>query len=836
MKKFIHILLLSGLMLAPAGCTLSFDDELPATNEEDTSNGDGFSAPCTRQTEYGHVTYQFEDGVRVIDEKYMPYIVFCHNDTAMHHTEILFSKNIPGDLLPQRGERLATTMSELFQTTLCDEVDYVKEAQGGYLMVSHAVPLRRVFKDLSFSVDADVAGVYEDSDTTRSCSGGRRQLKGVRLIGRNSSATRSRDVGSSSAPLFSVLLKDGDDKFSREFELKDNHGWKEDFSDLAGPLKALFPSCRIGGITNTYSTVIGIESTQNIKLDFSLREGFNLNLSNDVVQHISICSAKNDNWIAIPVVGSVGMTVPKDGILHENKWERLDYIISLLRMPGIGFDYVVVKASVDFNFGVAFDANWATRSEKLFRYESEKKATLYEWAVQTDQDYRTTFRNNNYGSIYSDPSAERAAKYLGDCMFQYASRIYFHFDVGIALGVATADITPLRFHLNVSGVHRVNSDAGSSKPSVISRQVGINKSDSMRYNATDKSLDEWKTTLSTGLSSDLQFGSYIGDLGETYDWWRQASVALMEKGLFSGTVWHTIDSAFPTMTLETTHKPNQDEYRKDYEATIKVHGNNRFGFGTDKWLQCYGELELLIFDENFNFVKSATVSDSRYKDEGHYPYISTDHEYKFHYSLQKGELPVNNRYYYAIPAFKCGKWQKTSTGATNYKFLSAQNVFAKPVKYANRINSGQINGVETLWVENDDKYCKSGYSLDGIAMDADCFFQASSPDNVHVYVEFFDTDGRCLLGKDFQYALGKNGGGKIKAIYLINHRLETVVAKARLTVWYGTVKDQTFQNPAHTKYILDEYEVVYDDDTEWWPVFDYADPSSWTSQGYRIGR
>ena len=71
------------------------------------------------------------------------------------------------------------------------------------------------------------------------------------------------------------------------------------------------------------------------------------------------------------------------------------------------------------------------------------------------------------------------------------------------------------------------------------------------------------------------------------------------------------------------------------------------------------------------------------------------------------------------------------------------------------------------------------------------------------------------MSKDFQYAIGSAKGGKIKAIYLINHRIETVIDKSKV--------------------ILDEYEVIYDDNTEWWPVFDYADPSSWTKQGYRIG-
>lgn len=186
MKRLNQIILLLGMMLLAVGCTLSLDEPVPDVGE-DTLNGDGFSSPKTQLTEFGDVTYQFQDGVRVIDEKYIPYIVTCRNDTTLGHTEILFTKNIPGDLLPRRGELLATTMSQLFQSTLCDEVDAIEASQGGYLMTSHAVSLRKVFKELDFTIDASIAGVYENPDSTvsRSASGDGKQLKGFRLVPRH---------------------------------------------------------------------------------------------------------------------------------------------------------------------------------------------------------------------------------------------------------------------------------------------------------------------------------------------------------------------------------------------------------------------------------------------------------------------------------------------------------------------------------------------------------------------------------------------------------------------------------------------------------------------------
>ena len=162
MKTIKNILAIIGILIFASGCTLMLD-EPHADGNDDTPNGDGFTAPRTEQTELGSVTYQFQDGVRVIDEKYVPYIISCRNDSTLGHTEILFTKNIPSDLLPQRGDYIATTMSQLFQQTLCDEVDNIEETGGGYLLISHSVPLIKVFKELDFSIDARIAGDYEDS-------------------------------------------------------------------------------------------------------------------------------------------------------------------------------------------------------------------------------------------------------------------------------------------------------------------------------------------------------------------------------------------------------------------------------------------------------------------------------------------------------------------------------------------------------------------------------------------------------------------------------------------------------------------------------------------------
>lgn len=814
MKRLNHILLIIGLALSIAGCTLSLD-EPPVNGEGEEPNGDGFSAPRTEQTELGEVTYQFQDGVRVINEKYVPYIISCRNDTTLGHTEILFTKNIPGDMLPRRGEYIATTMSQLFQSTLCDEVDFVEESQGGYLLTSHGIPLSKVFKELDFSIDASIAADYEEDDSEKSRSGGGRKVKGFRLVPRHNPLSRAGD-GEMSESLFSLSFWDGDKSKVDEFEINpaEYHKWEHSGDKLSLADRSI----KRGGSSKTSATRIGLASYQNVKLKFSLQNGFDLELSNDIVQVSSFYALEADEWSACGIAGSTGMTVPADGILHKNDWKMLELAIPIpYGIPSIGLDIYVAKFCVDFNFAVAYDDAIKVKGDKAFRYEGAIKTELFKWNMKTSKDYETTV-NRSKNIDVKDPNLK---KELSNSMFQYASRFFLHIDLGFTLGAGTMDISPLRINLDVSMTHKMDNDAGSSKPSVLK---ATDRYYEITYNATDKSLDEWKGTLAVGVSTDMKGGAIVSDIVEYADWFKHAA-ASMKWWEGSMVLWRIADSAFPVMNYTQTY----DQGKKSYHGTVSIPHPGKIGwFSTvDDLIKEYTRLELLIYDENFNFIKAAKTSELT-SDYRAYSNLRFGEDYGFDFTLDNSEMPLS-KYFYVVPAFM-GYRRGT-------EFIKDQpHFFAKPCKYTNRSNSGQINGVETLWVENDDKICKPGYCLDGIAMDAECFFQASSPADVHVNVEFFDSYGRSMMAKDFTYSIGSAKGGRIKAIYLINHLIETVVEKAKVTLWYDDPYMQTSVDPSARKVILDEYEVVYDDNTEWWPVFDYADPSSWTKQGYRIGR
>ncbi len=632
MKTIKNILAIIGILIFASGCTLMLD-EPPADGNDDTPNGDGFTAPRTEQTEFGDVTYQFQDGVRLINEKYVPYIISCRNDSTLGHTEILFTKNIPSDLLPQRGDYIATTMSQLFQQTLCDEVDNIEETGGGYLLISHPVPLIKVFKELDFSIDARIAGDYEDSSEQSRSGGNIPKLKGFRLVPRHNSYSRGGEVdGEFSESLFSLAFWDGDESKLKEFETDpaDYHDWTDDFDP---PLSILFASVRSGGSATHSATRVGLASYQNVKLKFSLKNGFDLELSNDLVQTYSFRSEACDRWEAFPVVGSTGMTVPKDGILHENRWTKYDYGIPLPVLPSIGLDAYVAKLCLDFNFAFAYDEASKITGDKVFRYEGAQKTQFFKWNMKTDKNYETTV-NRSKSLDVTDP---RNRKDLSNTCFQYATRGFLHIDIGFTLGAATLDISPLRVNLDVSCTHKMTNDGSKSKPSTLKALYDGSGRREYSLEATDKSLDEWKGTLAVGLSTDMKGGADLGDLADYYDWFKHAAVSL--KWIEGSMVlWRIADSAYPVIEYQQTYTPSNNTYH----GTVTVPHPGKIGWFSTKEDICqdFVGLELLIYDENFNFIKRAKCSTgagtNNYRD---YIDIVYNREYGFDFTLDNTELP-----------------------------------------------------------------------------------------------------------------------------------------------------------------------------------------------------
>lgn len=167
MKKILYKLcVLCAFVVTLTGCELYMDDRDIQLGGV-VADGDGYSAPATYMDSITTVTYQFYENTVYINEPYRPHIFSANVDTAAGTIEIRFAKSIPSDMMPQRGNCLASSLYDIFNANVCHKVDVVEEADGLYVVKGHAVPGREVFKHLvvegGFYVEGDTTNISNDS-------------------------------------------------------------------------------------------------------------------------------------------------------------------------------------------------------------------------------------------------------------------------------------------------------------------------------------------------------------------------------------------------------------------------------------------------------------------------------------------------------------------------------------------------------------------------------------------------------------------------------------------------------------------------------------------------
>lgn len=144
MKKLsIYILniLAAGIL---AACTLTFDEIYPTEEEQ------GFDEPVTVQTEYGDVTYQYQEGVRPITKNVLEYVQLVEHDTILY-----FAQNTPPQWLPNVGDCVAAGCSRKLPYGLNHRVISREDVGGFYKVVCTAVSQDDIYKELDITIDLD---------------------------------------------------------------------------------------------------------------------------------------------------------------------------------------------------------------------------------------------------------------------------------------------------------------------------------------------------------------------------------------------------------------------------------------------------------------------------------------------------------------------------------------------------------------------------------------------------------------------------------------------------------------------------------------------------------
>ena len=155
MKRLLTILVT--FMAVLSSCTENIIDD---TARPET---DGFDRPVTESTDEYTITYQYNEGVIVLDAVAQSYLVKVEADTILY-----FSAGTPGDILPGKGDVISARVSEKVPYGLGNVVLETSESDGMTKCVTTVAELDEIFKEVSWEYNSSLTDAllegYEDEN------------------------------------------------------------------------------------------------------------------------------------------------------------------------------------------------------------------------------------------------------------------------------------------------------------------------------------------------------------------------------------------------------------------------------------------------------------------------------------------------------------------------------------------------------------------------------------------------------------------------------------------------------------------------------------------------
>lgn len=368
MKHLIRLHALLVLLLAFASCNL-YIDEGDTTEGNNTENGDGFITPKTVTDSISTVTYQFNEGTVVLDERHRPYINLFRADSLNNIIEILFSKATPANLLPTRGNFLVTDMSDIFEDKLCHQVDAVVDAGDAFVVKAHMVKVGDVFKHLKikseFYVEGDTAPEETAAKAYFKAAGENRVYRGKAVPVRMAGLTRTSKPEAINASLLHFNV----DFFNTAKGIVD--GEAKDFfkgKDILSEKNANIYAAKKPIIHGDFDGGVGITYDISLRVVFQYDEDEELIDMHGYLTHtldmgIIINSAKG--VITLPIWGGERVNYKssnsvkgewKQSISSDNWWIPAIPINVPIPIPFVGASlYATPNFAVDFFAGVTPD-------------------------------------------------------------------------------------------------------------------------------------------------------------------------------------------------------------------------------------------------------------------------------------------------------------------------------------------------------------------------------------------------------------------------------------------------------------------------------------------------
>lgn len=130
---------------------------------DDTGNAiAGVDFPTTEATDNYSVTYQYKDGVIVLDEKSQAYLIKVESDSILY-----FSTNTPAAFLPSVGDVISARVTEKTPYGLGNVVLEKSESEGMIRCVTSVTELDNIFEELSFEYNTTLTDSILDGYTDK---------------------------------------------------------------------------------------------------------------------------------------------------------------------------------------------------------------------------------------------------------------------------------------------------------------------------------------------------------------------------------------------------------------------------------------------------------------------------------------------------------------------------------------------------------------------------------------------------------------------------------------------------------------------------------------------
>ena len=672
MKKFLAKYFVATILpLIVCSCTLMLEEPPAPDATEPGESGDGITSPRTEINEFGKSTYQYNEGVRIIDESYLPYLVKAYKDevrdTTLTKTFIILKKNTPADMIPQRGELISTQNMPVIDFALCDQVDAV-EAEGNYFKVtSHVVSLDKIFKVLEgeyiFDIVADGDSASIGSRSGQS-SGGGAHLEGAYFRNIVSRAT-DEELITGKKPMATLGISSTGKTTPQDiFKTLQDKKWSNpaDISDKLKYIKTKFDT----GKGCEYYCGLRVFSTARVKLSLF---GIDVSMSNSVETALGVHGKKFSGSISVGAFASDASDVDSDGFFPANSFKKFEY---LNQLPDVLALPITIGIPMTLTVGISdiYDMKFELESSDTFHFETAYKDDNFKFGA-SDKESKVKKKE--------DGVKHQTTEHDGTVKFKYGTRNTYEVAIGLALGYPGQDYVKklmgtqtLKLTQKPIADMVVDSEfqLPSFKPLVIRllfTYKDVNFSDNsevspstIEYNGRTYKCggNSWRhRSLSLGVGARfLQLTGFGGsvsdkydeslaaygskDIQEAYDFLGKLR-SILSTPTASGEIWYAHSSKYATFLYDIDTKEDIADIIYEVEVTPGVvdetHETGHFYAN-----RCFSNLQLLVLDRNNKVIAVGEPSGSApgfankiIPEEKAYQDIYPKEDYEFKFALNK---------------------------------------------------------------------------------------------------------------------------------------------------------------------------------------------------------